>query len=140
MTRSSFGGSLVQAHHRWPWPHDGLRCTSTLRTPSGAREGSQAVSLAAPLNQAGEIRALRAHNEQLQRQLALKDQGLGASKGAWSALMLSPQAADAATRREAGSIIGELEKENAKLRADLHTNSQLHSAVAHRRSSRASTI
>jgi hypothetical protein len=34
------------------------------------------------------------------------------------------------TRREAGSMIGELEAENAKLRADLaHRTSQLHSAV-----------
>ena len=115
----------------------GQGCTSTLRTPSGApKYGSQAVSSSprAPLNQADEIRALRAHNEQLQRQLALKDQGLERlrQKVHERALMLShQQAADVQqTRREAGSIIGELEKENAKLRADLaHRTSQLHSAV-----------
>ena len=48
------------------------------------------------------------------------------------ALLLShQQAADVQqTRREAGSMIGELEAENAKLRADLaHRTSQLHSAV-----------
>ena len=86
------------------------------------------------MSTADELRALRAHNEQLQRQLALKDQGLERlrQKVHERALMLShQQAADVQqTRREAGSMIGELEAENAKLRADLaHRTSQLHSAV-----------
>lgn len=138
MTRSSFGGSFgASAPIDGRGRMTGQGCTSTLRTPSGApKYGSQAVSSSprAPLNQADEIRALRAHNEQLQRQLALKDQGLERlrQKVHERALMLShQQAADVQqTRREAGSIIGELEKENAKLRADLaHRTSQLHSAV-----------
>lgn len=86
------------------------------------------------MNAADELRALRAHNDQLQKQLALKDQGLERLRQRVHerALMLShQQAADVQqTRREAGSMIGELEAENAKLRADLaHRTSQLHSAV-----------
>ena len=81
-----------------------------------------------------ELRRLKAHNDALQRQLKLKDQGLERLRQEVQerALMLShQQAADVQqTRREAGSMIGDLEAENAKLRADLaHRTSQLHSAV-----------
>ena len=87
-----------------------------------------------PPSAADEMRRLKAHNEALQRQLQLKDQGLERLRQTVQerALMLShQQAADVQqTRREAGSVIGELEAENAKLRADLaHRTSQLHSAV-----------
>ena len=83
---------------------------------------------------ADEIRSLRAHNEALQRQLTLKDQGLERlrQKVHERALMLSHEkAADIQqTRREAGTVIEDLEAENARLRSDLaHRTSQLHSAV-----------
>ena len=125
MTRSSFGASV---------PING-RSTMGLGTPSfkyGAT--SVAASPRASMTAADELRALRAHNDALQKQLALKDQGLERlrQKVHERALMLShQQAADVQqTRREAGSMIGELEAENAKLRADLaHRTSQLHSAV-----------
>ena len=74
-----------------------------------------------PPSAADEMRRLKAHNEALQRQLQLKDQGLERLRQTVQerALMLShQQAADVQqTRREAGSVIGELEAENAKLRA-----------------------
>jgi hypothetical protein len=83
---------------------------------------------------ADEIRSLRSHNEALQRQLTLKDQGLERlrQKVHERALMLSHEkAADIQqTRREAGTVIEDLEAENARLRSDLaHRTSQLHSAV-----------
>lgn len=148
VTRSSFGSSLrTTKEFGASGPIDGrsrsLGCTSSLRPPVPAaaagdtpKYGTQAVSSSprAPMSSADELRALRAHNEQLQRQLALKDQGLERlrQKVHERALMLShQQAADVQqTRREAGSMLGELEAENAKLRADLaHRTSQLHSAV-----------
>ena len=65
------------------------------------------------MTSADEMRALRAHNDALQKQLALKDQGLERlrQKVHERALMLShQQAADVQqTRREAGSMVGELE-------------------------------
>jgi hypothetical protein len=108
-------------------------CAARLHvTPT--RRSSVPMSPRVPSSAADEIQALRAHNEALQRQLNLKDQGLERlrQKVHERALMLShQQAADQQqTRREAGSVIGELEAENAKLRADLaHRTSQLHSAV-----------
>ena len=71
---------------------------------------------------ADEIRSLRSHNEALQRQLTLKDQGLERlrQKVHERALMLSHEkAADIQqTRREAGTVIEDLEAENARLRSD----------------------
>lgn len=120
-TRSTFGASR---------PIQGSCSTARLGatfTPTRNTPGT-------PSSAADEIKSLRAHNEALQRQLALKDQGLERlrQKVNERALLLShQQAADVQqTRREAGSMIGELEAENAKLRADLaHRTSQLHSAV-----------
>lgn len=97
---------------------------------AGVRPSSPRV----PTSAADEIRSLRAHNEALQRQLTLKDQGLERlrQKVQERALMLSHEkAADIQqTRREAGTVIEDLEAENARLRSDLaHRTSQLHSAV-----------
>ena len=141
-TRTSFGASSTAFGASRPI-NGSSTCsqryasTTTPAKPYGgsAMGGSAAyASPRAPMSAADELRALRTQNEQLQRQLALKDQGLERlrQKVTERALLLShQQAADVQqTRREAGSVIGELEAENAKLRADLaHRTSQLHSAV-----------
>ncbi len=79
---------------------------------SPSRRPDLPVSARVPSNAADEIKALRSQNEALQRQLALKDQGLERLRQRVHerALMLShQQAADVQqTRREAGSVIGEL--------------------------------
>ena len=135
-TSSSFSGT--KSFTNGP-PSGGLtgtptRLYSSVPGVSAVYSGSVPVSPRAPMNAADEIRSLRAHNEALQKQLTLKDQGLERlrQKVQERALMLSHEkAADVQqTRREAGTVIEDLEAENCKLRSDLaHRTSQLHSAV-----------
>ena len=83
-------------------------------------------------NEQAELRLLRAHNDALQRQLVLKDQGISRlrHKVQERALMLSHDRA-ASSGALVNSKVAMLEAENARLRGDLsHRTSQLHSAVA----------
>ena len=79
-----------------------------------------------------EVRLLRAHNEALQRQLTLKDQGISRlrHKVQERALLLSHGQGSGGSMLH-NSKVAMLEAENARLRGDVsHRTSQLHSAVA----------
>ena len=102
---------------------------------SEGREVDMSTPRSPPLqlsNEQAELRLLRAHNDALQRQLVLKDQGISRlrHKVQERALMLSHDRA-ASSGALVNSKVAMLEAENARLRGDLsHRTSQLHSAVA----------